>query len=597
MTKLLTDKNKRFLFEETAEITGFLYESDGEVGLIESDSMPSDLPSEIYPLIRAITGNKVTRNSTYYPREELIGNEAFGTGLISFLKPYEAPVLLHHMDRPMGGSSLDTDPLGRVIAVKYIEPDNPAMGYSYTGERDNGYLAIVPRITDPLAIKKISDERYKTVSIGCAAENVYCSICGPKLSFREHGQCDHEKGAYYNEGGEERMCYYVLSGLKYREISFVNIPSDNEAQVYKKDMGKKGVMAWAKGPNSLTTLGNESANFPMQIKQCLEGFKFAHENKEGNSMTFTNIEDIKANADKLMEMVDKGETPDEELVKAVAEAIDKAGLSTEHITRVVISDLEGVPFLNKEFKEDEEISPIAEFFAEEGQKEVPLSELSTLFNAVETYIDSLRVSVKDLKTVQEEKDTKIQSLESELKEWQDKAEAAISGEIGTLQTEIENMKTTLAEESETAKKWMTRSLAVELIRAGDKLAKGKTLDQLTEQLSSRSVESILDRYMDAISDISNSHTVEQITNITKVGNPANENIPEQRNSKGVHTSIENIRKLWEKNKENFSPTGDLKPVVIEDDPETLDIQVNEGELEIRVRERIEKNTINFDKFD
>ncbi len=65
----------------------------------------------------------------------------------------------------------------------------------------------------------------REVSVGCAVEQVLCSVCGEQL-----GACTHEKGEEYN--GD--LCHGILSGAKDAyEWSFVAVPAQRRAGVIK----------------------------------------------------------------------------------------------------------------------------------------------------------------------------------------------------------------------------------------------------------------------------------------------------------------------------------------------------------------------------
>ena len=65
----------------------------------------------------------------------------------------------------------------------------------------------------------------REVSVGCAVEQVLCSVCGQEL-----GECAHEKGEEYNG----QLCHGVLKGAKDAyEWSFVAVPAQRKAGVVK----------------------------------------------------------------------------------------------------------------------------------------------------------------------------------------------------------------------------------------------------------------------------------------------------------------------------------------------------------------------------
>lgn len=65
----------------------------------------------------------------------------------------------------------------------------------------------------------------REVSVGCAVEEVLCSVCGQEL-----GECAHEKGEEYNG----QLCHGILKGAKDAyEWSFVAVPAQRRAGVVK----------------------------------------------------------------------------------------------------------------------------------------------------------------------------------------------------------------------------------------------------------------------------------------------------------------------------------------------------------------------------
>lgn len=179
-----------------------------------------EIPAVIYPEIRVITASKVTRNKTFYPYSSLKEDKIRNSGYPSMLYPYNIPVIKDHaIGRGLLGGSSDI--YGRVKYARYI------------GTETSGFVSAIPAITDPEAIEKILTERFLTVSIGAEAEEVYCSICG--LNPCEDGGCDHQKGKTYPVDGVPTEAYWKIGPVWFQEISFVTIPSDDEAMVINKN--------------------------------------------------------------------------------------------------------------------------------------------------------------------------------------------------------------------------------------------------------------------------------------------------------------------------------------------------------------------------
>ncbi|MDR1628262.1 MAG: hypothetical protein LBR79_05760 [Oscillospiraceae bacterium] len=72
----------------------------------------------------------------------------------------------------------------------------------------------------------------KEVSVGCAVENVTCSICGKDI--KKVG-CEHRKGKHYKKSGSVDLCYAILDNpTDAYEWSFVAVPAQKEAGVIKE---------------------------------------------------------------------------------------------------------------------------------------------------------------------------------------------------------------------------------------------------------------------------------------------------------------------------------------------------------------------------
>lgn len=156
----------------------------------------------------------VTRNDIMYSAERLRGDSSFvsegkvkPTGAYSWVKPYPKPILKNHDPY--------SEPLGRVAEARYIEKTTAgAPG-----------IEVVAEISDPDAVDKVKDGRYYTVSIGADTDALYCSICNQNIL--EEGRCDHWKGEVY----DGQKAYWRVGNLWFSELSFVNMPADENARV------------------------------------------------------------------------------------------------------------------------------------------------------------------------------------------------------------------------------------------------------------------------------------------------------------------------------------------------------------------------------
>lgn len=161
------------------------------------------------PRIEAIHSG-MTRNKTFYVADRLKGDPIRHSGVFSWTHPYPKPMIKNH--------NHNSEPTGRIENAMYVT--NSASGKES--------IVIVPTITDPETIEKILDGRYLTVSIGAETDAAICSICGTNLV--EEGWCGHHKGEFYD--GQE--CYWILGDLWFDECSWVNVPSDQDAQIIEK---------------------------------------------------------------------------------------------------------------------------------------------------------------------------------------------------------------------------------------------------------------------------------------------------------------------------------------------------------------------------
>ena len=160
----------------------------------------------------------------------------------TWFKPYPRPILTHHAD---GGGMFGpepTDPKGRVVSAAFTQLrkgkafENDYKRPDPAGGMGSGFITVEADITDPDAVQKILDGRYLTVSSSQTTNEMTCSICGQDW-FEDY--CDHSPGHTYQievgSGKKKEMreffCYGIAGPLVYRELSFVNVPAQVNAQV------------------------------------------------------------------------------------------------------------------------------------------------------------------------------------------------------------------------------------------------------------------------------------------------------------------------------------------------------------------------------
>lgn len=132
----------------------------------------------------------------------------------SFVNPFKKPMLKNHND-------YSGEPMGR-IQQAYHGPSE------LTDERSAIHLKV--RVTDQEAIPKFLDGRYATVSIGGTMGTVTCNICGKTiLKDGKFKFCGHWRGETY----KDQVCYWGAKDITYHEVSTVNNPADDFAQIMK----------------------------------------------------------------------------------------------------------------------------------------------------------------------------------------------------------------------------------------------------------------------------------------------------------------------------------------------------------------------------
>ena len=148
-----------------------------------------------------------TRNFTRYMPD------ACKASTESWVEPYNRPVIMYHND-------YDGEITGRVVGAEVK-----------ISEKTGGEcLFLTATAPEWRTWERIENEIYKTTSIGVAATDVRCSICGAKLAEGE--ECEHRKGFSYD--GE--ICYWDVYEFDPKEISYVITPSDPYSQIISLGM-------------------------------------------------------------------------------------------------------------------------------------------------------------------------------------------------------------------------------------------------------------------------------------------------------------------------------------------------------------------------
>lgn len=160
----------------------------------------------IMPRIEAIHAG-TTKNFNHYLPEKLKGDFELKSGVYSWTSPYPKPVIYNH--------DTTTEATGRVMSAAYTD-------YTSTGKPG---IIIIPKITEPNAIKAIQDGRLLTVSIGAYTDSIICSITG--VDVLKDGFTGYQPGEYY----DGVLCEWIIGDVWFDEVSWVNVPADENAKI------------------------------------------------------------------------------------------------------------------------------------------------------------------------------------------------------------------------------------------------------------------------------------------------------------------------------------------------------------------------------
>ena len=276
----------------------------------------------------------------------------------SFMNPFHKPVLKNHDDY--------SEPLGRIVQ-SYAGPSE------LTDERSAIHLKA--RVTDKDAIPKFLDKRYGTVSIGGSMGTVTCNICGKTiLKDGKFHFCGHWRGETY----KDQVCYWGARDIEYHEVSIVNNPADDFAQIMK-----------------VTVLTD---------KDTQEDNKNKEENSMGGSdSTETNVDDIidQALGTTPTAEVQDSTTPVEDQTQEPTETTDgstEAGQATDESGQTPADTTDGQTSTEEEPKDDEKDARITELEKELADAKAKIEELETEAIDAQSQIETLTKTAEDAKT-------------------------------------------------------------------------------------------------------------------------------------------------------------------------------------------------------
>ena len=219
----------------------------------------------------------------------------------SFVNPFKKPMLKNHND-------YSGEPLGR-INQSWFGPS------ALTDERSAIHLKA--RVTDQDAIPKFLDGRYSTVSIGGTMGTVTCNVCGKTiLKDGKFKFCGHWRGETY----KDQMCYWGAKDIEYHEVSTVNNPADDYAQIMKvtvitdsddkKDSKEDTTMDGTNTDSNKTTNAEDAKKSVCDIidqllNKSADSSTTPEDNKDGEQKDNTETNDTSEATDSQSDDVDK----------------------------------------------------------------------------------------------------------------------------------------------------------------------------------------------------------------------------------------------------------------------------------------------------
>lgn len=249
----------------------------------------------------------------------------------SFLNPFQKPMLKNHDD-------YRGEPLGRIRNSLF----GPS---SLTDER--GAIHLTARVTDKDAIPKFLDGRYRTVSIGGSMGTVTCNVCGKTiLKDGKFNFCGHWRGETY----KDQVCYWGARDIEYHEVSTVNNPADDFAQILKvtvvtdneqsNDNNKKEGAGEMSDANKATKTTVNTADFRNKIVDLIDDLLETSSEVEDTAAGGKNIEDSGAEnkddttkaTENIQDTKAEGEDEAEDALETLKKDLEDSKASVEDLT-------------------------------------------------------------------------------------------------------------------------------------------------------------------------------------------------------------------------------------------------------------------------
>ncbi len=261
----------------------------------------------ILPRIEAIHAG-TTRNFTRYLADKLKGDPLNHTGVYSWLYPFAKPVIYNH--------DTDTEATGRIHSA----------AFSKDTQAGKPGIIVIPKITDPVAIEKVLDERLLTVSIGATTDSAICTICGTDII--QEGFCGHMKGESY----DGHIAEWIIGQVWFDELSWVNVPADQNAMVV--DSGKvQTAEAFAQAGENFINLGQKSTEWILTHESAQMNGLVISEGQKGD-LNVPTVEELQLQVEQLTADVLRVTTEKNQLETQLTEATATIGAKDTKISEM-----------------------------------------------------------------------------------------------------------------------------------------------------------------------------------------------------------------------------------------------------------------------
>lgn len=353
----------------------------------------------------AATHSGMLINYRIYPQDKM------KKSVNSWLTPYKKPVLENHNYDSRGT-------LGRVFGAKYISYSPGEDVPEQHGFKADGYTQLTSRIVDPVAIKKVLDGRYLTVSVGMSTDQFLCAICGQDWSG-ESGRCEHQLGRYY----DDKLAYGTTGILHYKDLSFVTVPADEFGTVVGKQMMPNSEL---KDSEVLVQLYANKTNEGLLIDMITETEINGNKPKEGDD-------------DSLIIVIDSSK---ENKIKEGKEPVAKTAL--EKVSKEDIMQLDTVKEIVKDTRKEEQVKCLKQ-------------------------VDD---AVKDSKQKLEDQESQLKDLEDvkkqldeckALRQSQDQSMTVLTTANSNLEDEVKNLKEDLQKKEDDGKSALEDNIRLNIV--------------------------------------------------------------------------------------------------------------------------------------